>query len=343
MQYNTILNKLYGGEKDKKNNMMFIVIGIIVLICICSSAIGVFYVSNKKKVDAQNTEKKSDENEAEKVDEKADDEAEEEPEKTSKRSKEESEVEPEEEPEPEAESEEEPEAESEEEPEPKKSVKRSKPKVEESESEEEPEPESEPEPEAEPEPEPEPQGFNIDTRQYQSDYTTFLKNNNGYGKNYLTTNLYKLKVNCNNKPINKFTLNNYAGNFKYDYKCSNGGDLNTQNIVSKSTPPNDSGDGVYTYLDKHDVDCGEKGIISQFQLVDDKTNKKQNYNYKCITSNKPLECRTVTNTPTQKKDNNASVLKNQNIDCNEDEVLNQFKLNTNTDDIYYSYKCCKTT
>ncbi len=341
MQYNTILNKLYGGEKDKKNNMMFIVIGIIVLICICSSAIGVFYVSNKKKVDAQNTEKKSDENEAEKVDEKADDEAEEEPEKTSKRSKEESEVEPEEEPEPEAESEEEPEAESEEEPEPKKSVKRSKPKVEESESEEEPEPESEPE--AEPEPEPEPQGFNIDTRQYQSDYTTFLKNNNGYGKNYLTTNLYKLKVNCNNKPINKFTLNNYAGNFKYDYKCSNGGDLNTQNIVSKSTPPNDSGDGVYTYLDKHDVDCGEKGIISQFQLVDDKTNKKQNYNYKCITSNKPLECRTVTNTPTQKKDNNASVLKNQNIDCNEDEVLNQFKLNTNTDDIYYSYKCCKTT
>jgi hypothetical protein len=112
-------------------------------------------------------------------------------------------------------------------------------------------------------------------------------------------------------------------------------------LYINNTGFNDEGKGNVVYLDRHNVDCGKDSILSQFNLLRN-GEEKYRYNYKCKSSNKPLQCRDVTTTINDDGNGNAVFLDRHDVVCADDEVLNQFKLVRPTDKtIQYQYKCCK--
>jgi uncharacterized protein YegP (UPF0339 family) len=146
-------------------------------------------------------------------------------------------------------------------------------------------------------------------------------------------------VNCDPNGINSFKLvRSGKGKFRYDYKCSSKGALGP--LSSKDTGFNDEGGGNVIYLDRHNVDCGT-GALSQFNLTRDGKGKYR-YNYKCASSNKPLQCRDVTTPVNDHGGGDTIYLDRHNISCNNDEVISKFKLmSLPGNKIQYSYKCCK--
>lgn len=84
-------------------------------------------------------------------------------------------------------------------------------------------------------------------------------------------------VNCNNKPLTGFNfVRDGNSDFHYNYTCGNS---NLQNIETKLTPPADAGQGAVWFLDRHNVDCGNK-VLSEFKLASLNNNQIQ-YQYTC--------------------------------------------------------------
>jgi hypothetical protein len=89
-----------------------------------------------------------------------------------------------------------------------------------------------------------------------------------------TIYLDRHNVDCGDNGIKRFHLTRAGnGNFRYDYTCSApyiDGQNMTSNVVKSaawnSTGLNDQGGGANIYLDRHAVDCGEDGAITQFKL-----------------------------------------------------------------------------
>jgi len=158
-------------------------------------------------------------------------------------------------------------------------------------------------------------------------------------------------VECEKNALKRFSLvRDGRGNYRYDYSCSaafvNGGANVTDNAIEsttrKSTPSNDSGGGNNIYLDRHRVDCEGDGYISQFKLDHMGIPGKYQYNYTCNKTKKPLKCRVVMNNPTDNGGGNAVYLDQQDVKCNDDEVINGFQLfRPSENTIAYSYRCCK--
>jgi hypothetical protein len=169
----------------------------------------------------------------------------------------------------------------------------------------------------------------------------------GVGENYY---LDRHNLTCKTKSgINKFqyilgdqTKDDTKNTFQYKYTCTNGGELE-DTLITKTTTANDDGGGNYYHLDRHDVACGSDEILNQFVLKRPETGKI-NYSYNCIKSKKPLTCRKVETTKVNNVDgDNTKNLKNHNISCADDEVLQSFLLTRGTPNtlVGYDYTCCK--
>lgn len=150
-------------------------------------------------------------------------------------------------------------------------------------------------------------------------------------------------LDCGSNGISQFKLYRNANNlsqFQYGYTCSTGGPK-LGPYMAKNTGFNDDGGGNVVYLDRHNVDCGSDGVLSQFNLVRNNTSQYR-YEYKCLPSTKPLTCRNASTVGNEDGKGNAVYLDRHDVKCNEDEVLNQFKLyRPKEDQINYEYKCCK--
>lgn len=145
---------------------------------------------------------------------------------------------------------------------------------------------------------------------------------------------------CDSNGIKRFRLvRDGKGKYRYDYTCSSGGDLGAS--TSKNTGFNDEGGGNMIYLDRHNIDCGVDGVLSQFKLNRSGQNQYR-YDYSCLASKKPLQCRDVTTPGNDDGGGNAVYLDRHDISCNDDETVNQFRLVRPTNNtIQYKYKCCK--
>jgi hypothetical protein len=162
--------------------------------------------------------------------------------------------------------------------------------------------------------------------------------NDGNGN---TIYLDRHNINCNGLALNKVKLTNTADDkFKYDYTCSSGGNFEPKQ--DKTTSWNSEGGGQVIFLDRHNIDCGEKSTLSGFSL-NRKGDGNFQYKYSCLPSKEALTCRKA-NTELTTIETSAKTLDKHNINCNSDEALSQIQLHTATDGkIQYKYTCCKKT
>lgn len=173
-------------------------------------------------------------------------------------------------------------------------------------------------------------------------------NDIGSNENYY---LDRHDITCGTKSgINKFqyilgdqTKDNTKNQFQYQYTCTNGGDLDDTLRPPITTTTNDAGTGNYYFLDRHAVACGSDEILNQFVLKRP-DGGKINYSYNCIKSKKPLTCRKVSTKKVKTIEaDNTKNLKNHNVSCADDEVLQSFLLKPGDPytEIGYDYTCCK--
>jgi hypothetical protein len=162
-------------------------------------------------------------------------------------------------------------------------------------------------------------------------------------------------VDCGDNGIKRFKLSKKAdGSYRYDYSCSapfeNGANMKANEIKgteTKSTALNEDGSvfkmgGNTIFLDRHQVDCGEGGAISQFQLSRAGTPNKYQYNYKCVKMGKPMTSRMITTTADDVGGGNATFLDRHDVVCADDEAMNYFALiRPSEKQIAYKYRCSK--
>jgi len=148
--------------------------------------------------------------------------------------------------------------------------------------------------------------------------------------------LDKHHINCGNNGINQFKYSNPGNNtLRYDYTCLE--ELNEMNSDINYTNYATSG-GNTIYLDKLHVNCDNNPILN-FKLHTEDYNIR--YNYQCGTRSAPQnDCRDI-KTRESEESSNSAFLDKQNVICNHDEVLTQFKLNRDGQKWWYAYRCCK--
>lgn len=173
-------------------------------------------------------------------------------------------------------------------------------------------------------------------------FTLGISKNSGFNDEGSGNTVYldRHNITCDSNGIKRFRLvRDGQGKYRYDYTCMSGGDLGSS--TSKNTGFNDEGNGNVVYLDRHNIDCGSNSVLSQFKLNRSGQNQYR-YDYSCLSSNKPLQCRSVTTQGNDDGGGNAVYLDRHDINCNDDETLSQFKLTRPTGNtIQYQYKCCK--
>ena len=164
-------------------------------------------------------------------------------------------------------------------------------------------------------------------------YSTPLNDNGGGNHIYLDRHDIKCP---SGQALNNFTLDTQGGKMQYKYGCVS---AEIGDGVKKRTPDNASG-GVQ-FLDRHNVDCGSDKYITQAKIKRG-SGSKWNYDYTCSSSDTPLTCRDVV-TPATQRGGGTKYLETQNIKCNDDEGLSQFRmLDAGGGKSKYTYRCCKS-
>lgn len=156
-----------------------------------------------------------------------------------------------------------------------------------------------------------------------------------------TVYLDRHNVECGGgRGIQGFNLSRYGEPYMYySYRCTNGGDLHPR--YGRDSGFNDEGGGNVIYLDRHGIDCGGDGVVSQFNLTRSGQNSYR-YNYQCAKSKYPLQCRTITTNADSDGGGNVVYLDRQHVNCAADEALSYFQLYRPTGNtIAYQYRCCK--
>jgi len=150
-------------------------------------------------------------------------------------------------------------------------------------------------------------------------------------------------VDCGSDALNQFGLiRQPSGKTQYNFACLN--PLNLQTKGSYTSPQYKGGRrgkrSSALYLDRHDVNCGDKPI-TQFGLKRSGSRKIQ-YKYNCgIVASSDVTCRN-TSTPWNTESSSVHYLDRHNAKCNSDEYISRFKLNRDGKGKFrYDYKCCK--
>ena len=146
-------------------------------------------------------------------------------------------------------------------------------------------------------------------------------------------------INCGKGIISQFKLNN-NGKGKINYNATCIPDPNNSEYTKHFTPLNDDGRGNTVYLDKHNIDCKNQGLISRIKLVRGGNAKKVGYEYTCKASG----VRSCSNHSTPWNDEGAGkniYLDRHNVSCPPGKALKRVKLTRNGKGKYrYDYTCC---
>ena len=180
------------------------------------------------------------------------------------------------------------------------------------------------------------------SRSSQKTNITNLADNDGEGRKAIFID--RQYVSCDNSPLNQFQLGRSDNGIFYNYKCSEGGNLHSNSVFkqtkSQKMDANDGKDeGNITYLSGLDVNCEANSVLSSFGIKRDGSNWK--YDYTCLPSKTQLACREVSTNLNPSDGGKIAYLDRHNVSCNNDEVLSQFMMVRDKDDIKYLYKCCK--
>lgn len=162
-----------------------------------------------------------------------------------------------------------------------------------------------------------------------------------------TIALTKHNIDCGNNVINQMKLtrkdNKFPGEIHYDYTCSTSNN-DIGNNINKNTDFKWEGDMKSPFysetsrLTEHNIDCGNKGVLTSMQL--ESKDGKMRYNYNCKYANKELKCRDVSTPINAYGNGNVIFLDRHDVRCNNNEVLSQVKLINDPNGIGYTYRCC---
>jgi hypothetical protein len=144
-------------------------------------------------------------------------------------------------------------------------------------------------------------------------------------------------LDCGDDAINKFHLRRPAGNrINYNYECLEG--VNSSKSGWKYTGTQPDGGGNTIFLDRHNVNCGDKPIVD-FKLQRPSGNTIR-YAFKC--SNRKAEgvCRDL-NTGWNQESAQNIYLDRHNVTCAPNEAITRFQLKRDGKGKFrYDYKCC---
>jgi hypothetical protein len=108
-------------------------------------------------------------------------------------------------------------------------------------------------------------------------------------------------------------------------------------LFDKTTNADDWGNGNTYFLDRHNIDCGDKSVLNQMVLARPSTNKLQ-YKYTCLSASD-------IGTPVQKEtkldvgSNSSIFLDRHDVNCDEGTGLSQLKLVSDGGKFHYKYAC----
>ena len=146
-------------------------------------------------------------------------------------------------------------------------------------------------------------------------------------------------INCGKGIISQFKLNN-NGKGKINYNATCIPDPNNSEYTKHFTPLNDDGRGNTVYLDRHNIDCKNQGLISRIKLVRGGNAKKVGYKYTCKASG--VKSCSNQSTPWNDKGAGKNVyLDRHNVSCPSGKALKRVKLTRDGKGKYrYDYTCC---
>jgi hypothetical protein len=150
-------------------------------------------------------------------------------------------------------------------------------------------------------------------------------------------NLVSHEINCGDKALNRLKLETPSAGLQYSYTCDSG--VQVGPIETYSTSWNDGGGGNSIFLDRHNIDCGPRKVLTGLKLLKDSNNNIQ-YQYKCAATG-DINCRSVTTQWDDEGNGDIRYLDRHNIKCNDNEVLSQLAYRRSGNGTFrYEYTCC---
>jgi hypothetical protein len=169
--------------------------------------------------------------------------------------------------------------------------------------------------------------------------------------------LDRYAVDCDGKAVNQFHFDRKAK--RLIYKCVDAVRVSLETDETKTTQWQDGGDSGFNFLDRHDLDCGEKKFLTYFheETQDvkcglfgrhdlDCKKKYIRFKYQCRGwSVNVQKCRDLS-TPYSARggDKDLKNLDAHNVKCAAHEGLRRFKVQStgNSEKIKFDFKCCST-
>ena len=175
--------------------------------------------------------------------------------------------------------------------------------------------------------------------------------------------LDRQNMDCGDTGINKFKYerklsrpndpNSFTGQAKYTFKCHKG--FKSTRGGDQYTPPGYHGDGSVIYLDKHNINCGDKALERLFVRRDlgepgadgsPAGYDQLKYLFNC--GSRPLkDCEEKVTAWVDDSEPYQEVLANLDVSCPEDKVLTRLQMTREktlaegfTGNVRYEYKCC---
>ena len=166
-------------------------------------------------------------------------------------------------------------------------------------------------------------------------------NNEGGGKSVY---LDRHHLYCDSRGMRTFHLDRGSrSSMRYQYCCENLRGARGS-IVQRYTWFNDDGNGNTVYLDRHNVDCGFRGILVGFRLQRNRQHNRIRFNFQCRqVNNKRLTCFDRTTPYTSDGGGNSVYLDRLWVSCPGGSFLNRFRLSRSQShrDWGYRYRCCR--
>jgi len=151
-------------------------------------------------------------------------------------------------------------------------------------------------------------------------------------------------VYCNvGEALSQFRLQKTTQNhMQYRYSClTNSGSSGSVAKQSAFDMDGNVGRGMESFfLDRHEVDCGNSGILSSFRLQRNAGHGKIRYKYVCNTYSHTLTCHDKTTPWNDAGNGNVIYLDRHHLSCISGTALSRFRLQRSGNTIRYNYRCC---
>jgi len=115
--------------------------------------------------------------------------------------------------------------------------------------------------------------------------------------------------------------------------------LVSMNIVNKNTPNNDFGGGNTIFLDRHNIECDNKGVLNRLKL-ERPSNNSIRYAYNCKNSDNISVARYLSTSYNDEGHGNSIYLDRHHVSCPSDTALSRLQLQRDGKGKYrYDYRC----